>query len=323
MKVLVTGASGFIGSRLTRALCERGEEVRVLARPQADLTHLSDLPLEVSDGDLTLADSLPPALAGVDTVFHAAAFLGSQEPEKQVRVNIAGTRALCAAALQAGVRRFVHTSSAAALGVPEPRVQQPFRETHTWDSSAGVYPYGWAKYQAELEVQTAVARGLDAVILNPSMVFGAGDLKRKKRSVLVALLRRKLPACLEGGLNAVHIDDVVAGHLAAWQHGERGRRYLLCGENLSWPQFFQLVEDLSGVPTPRMVIPGWMLRPLSPPARWLMRIFHFSLPLDLLSLAGRFFYYDSSDSIRALGLPPPRAAAEAIRSGLEWFTANP
>lgn len=319
MICLVTGSTGFIGSNLCRALLAEGHTVRAFHRPTSTLRALEGLEVEHVLGDLTQPETIGPAVEGVEVVFHAAAYMGGKHPGKQYAVTVEGTRQVLRAALEANVRRLVHTSSVAALGVPEPGKPELLDEHHTWNFRPEHYPYGYAKYQAELEVQKAVAQGLDAVIVNPSMVFGPGDIYRQSSSILQAVAKRRLPAAVEGGINVVHIKDVVAGHLAAMARGQRGERYILGGENLAYLSFIQLVARAAGVPAPGLVLPGGLLRMLATPAGWLESFLNLPVPAELLHLAGSYFFYSTRKAKEALMLPPPRSAEEAVRDALEWF----
>jgi dihydroflavonol-4-reductase len=322
MNILVTGSTGFIGSNLCRALLEAGHRVRAFHRPTSTLRMLEGLEVEHALGDLTNPDTLRPALEGIEVVFHTAAYMGGSQPGKQYAVTVEGTRRLARAALEAGVRRLVQTSSVAALGVPALGHTEPVDEHHTWNYHPERYPYGYAKYQAELEIQKVVAQGLDAVIVNPSMVFGPGDIYRQTSSILRAIARRRLPATVEGGLNVVHIADVVAGHIAALERGRTGERYILAGDNMTHLAFAQLAARCAGVPAPALVVPGWLLRALAGPAGLLENFLNLPVSTDLFHLAGRYFYYTSAKARDQLGLPTHRPAEEALRTALDWFAAN-
>ncbi len=235
MKILVTGSTGFIGGALCQALvAQGGHSVRAFHRVNSSLRLLEGLPVEHAIGDLTQPATLTAAMEGIEAVFHAAAWMGDSEPGRLYAVTVEGTRAVLRAARQAGVRRLVHTSSVAALGVPPPHRVTLMDETHTWNIRPEQYPYGYAKYLAELEIQKEVAQGLDAVIVNPALVLGAGDIHRGSTSILLKVAQRKVGVTMEGGLNVVHIQDVVNGHLKALECGQTGERYILGGQNLSY-----------------------------------------------------------------------------------------
>lgn len=325
IKALVTGATGFIGSALCRALLEAGYEVRAFHRPNSNLLLIKDLPLEHAIGDLSQPASLLRAMQGVQVVFHTAALMGGGKGDtgRHYTVTVEGTRALLQAGLECGVERVVHTSSVAALGVPPqiPGGQKAayiMNETHTWNYPPERWPYGYAKYLAELEVQKAVARGLDAVILNPTLVIGPGDLYRQTRSVVVQVAQRRLPVIVEGGLNIVSLEDTVAGHLAALQRGRRGERYILAGQNLTIANLVERIAALAGVTPPRTLLPARLVR------RWasFYRVLENYLPLPVSSselyLAGQYFYYDAQKAKVELEWACCVEIDRAIREALDW-----
>lgn len=327
MKILVTGSTGFIGGALCRALAARGDEVLAFHRASSDLRALEGLDVTHMLGDLTQPETLAAALPGVDAVFHTAALLGGGKPERMAAVTVEGTRAVLQAAQAAGVRRVVHTSSVAALGVPEGSpgrsladVHVRLDEHHTWNYIPARWPYGYAKYRAELEVQQAVASGLDAVIVNPSVVFGAGDVYRQTSSLVVQVARQRLPGLVDGGLNAVHIDDVVAGHLAALERGRTGERYILGGQNLTHAELVRVIAVIAGVPAPAAVFPVGVVQRALPLLRLLSPFSNFPIELELLQQAGYYFYYDTAKARSELGLSDPRPVEEAVRDAYDWFT---
>ncbi len=329
MKVLVTGSTGFIGAALCRALVVRGHMVRAFHRPTSNLRLLNDLPVEHAIGDLTQPETVQAAMQGIEVVFHTAAQLGgagSDTAGRMYTVTVEGTRAVLRYAQEAGVRRVVHTSSVAALGVPErspdqdaPGMAPPIDESHTWNYRPEHWPYGYAKYLAELEVQKAVAGGMDAVILNPSVVFGAGDIYRRDHSVIMTIARRKLGVLVEGGLNAVHIQDVILGHLAALECGRCGERYLLAGKNLTIVELIRKIAAVVGTPAPGLVLPAGLVIRLVPVIHLLQPFLDLPVTANDLRLAGNYFYYDPRKAQVELGLPPPRPLEDAIHEAYDWF----
>jgi dihydroflavonol-4-reductase len=324
MKFLVTGASGFIGSALCRALQAAGHQVRAFYRPRPNAEIpllLIGLDLEHCLGDITELESLRNAVRGVDAVFHTAAKMGSRgKPEVLYAITVGGTRNILQACAEASIRRMIHTSSVAALGVPgwgnKPQ-PCPIDENHTWNFPAGWWRYGHAKYLAEMEVQKAVASGLDVVIVNPAVVMGAGDIHRINGDVIFKVASGRFPISLPGGLNIVHIQDVVHGHLAALEHGRRGERYILAGENLTYLQFHQEIAEIVGVKPPQRVVPGALIRPLAAPLSLAGRFLPISI--SMLRRIGYFSYFDRNKSARELHLPEPLSAREAIQDSLEWY----
>ena len=325
MKVLVTGSTGFIGSQLCRALREEGHSVRAFHRPASNLRLLEGLDVEHVTGDLTQPETLLPAVQGMEVVFHTAAAMGhsGRRLGRMYTVTVEGTRALLQAALQAGVRRVVYTSSVAALGVPEFRMRRkPYlslmTENHTWTPAARFWRYGYAKYLAELEVQRAVAQGLDAVILNPTLVFGAGDIHRISSSLVVQVARGSLPVMVQGGVNVVHIEDVVNGHLAAMHLGKRGERYILGGENLSMINLAEKIAAIAGVPPP-VLLPIPLSRVLVFFLSLVPTFVRMPLTPELLRMVGYSFFYAIRKAQSVLQLPPPRPAEEALQDAYHWY----
>lgn len=319
MNVLVTGSTGFIGSSLCRGLVEAGHQVRAFHRNSSTLRLLDGLAVEHATGDLTQPDTLQAAMQDVEVVFHAAAWMGSSEPGRLYAVTVEGTREALAAARKSGVRRVVLTSSVAALGVPELGVPSLLNENHTWNLRPDYYPYGYAKYLAELEGQKAVALGQDVVTVNPSLVFGRGDLYRQSHSIVMQVAQRKVGVAIEGGVNVVHIDDVVAGHLAALERGQTGERYILAGENMSYLTLLQRIAAVVGAPAPNLVLPAGLVRTLGGLARLFKNYLDLPVSPEYFHLAGYYFYFDSRKAQEALGLPPPRPAEEAIAEAYAWF----
>jgi len=324
MLVLVTGASGFIGSRLCLALLQDGHQVRAFHHSQGTPLTLAGLEVEHCRGDVTQIETLLPAMHGVEAVFHAAARVGRWVVGRHEQVTVGGTRNVLHAAQQAGVRRVVHTSSVAALGVPDrfARDDEPpalMDERHTWNYKPRLWPYGYAKYLAELEVQRAVAAGLDVVIVNPSVVVGAGDVNRVSGEVIIQAARGRLLASTMGGMNVVHIEDVVQGHLAALERGRTGERYLLGGENMCLADYLNLVADVLGVRKPRMVVPAGLARRLARPLSTLLGLLALPVRADLLRFAGYYFYYDTSKARRELGLEEPQPVELAVAEAAIWY----
>ena len=321
--VLVTGASGFIGSQLCRALAGEGLRVRAFHRSSSSLVNLEGLAVEHAVGDINRPETLAEAMQGVEAVFHTAALLGwPRDPREMYAVTVEGTRNVLAAAREAGVRRVVHTSSVAALGVPDgPRGGQPLLmdERHTWNFRPEWWRYGHAKYLAEMAVQEAVALGQDIVMVNPAVVLGPGDLNRVSGGILVKVAQRKVPVGAPGGLNVVHIEDVVRGHLAALSQGATGERYILGGENLPHMRFLQMAAEAAGVPAPRLAVPGGLARRLSTPVSLARRWLPLPVSGDALHRIGLYFYYDTTKARNALGLGDSLPARQAIVDAYTWF----
>jgi dihydroflavonol-4-reductase len=328
MRILVTGGAGFIGSHICRALVQANHDVRVLCRPTSDLRLIDALPVERVYGDILDRPSLAEAVQTMQAVIHCAGAVGRGITPKEISTShVQGTLNVLAASRQAGVQRFVYTSSVAALGAPPlatdaHQATVPLMdETHEWNLPPGQWPYGHAKHLAEKAVRQAADDGLAAVVVNPSLVFGAGDLHMISGRYLVLIARGLRPPVIPGGLNAVHILDVVEGHLAALQHGRPGERYLLTGENVTIHRLLSMICQVTGRPGPSWPVPLWTLRLIawiSSSARsWL----GLRLPVngEMLRFAGRHFYYDNRKARRHLGLDSPRPLQAAIDDAYQWY----
>ena len=332
LHVLVTGSTGFIGSHLCRALLAQGHQVRAFHRQTSNLTTLAGQEIEHAIGDITELDTLAKAMQGIEVVFHAAAQVGAPgDVHKMYTVTVGGTRKVLQAAMQAGVRRVVHTSSVAALGMPE---QTPhgfdrtgeatnrsliMDERHTWNYRPDWWFYGHAKYLAEMQVQRAVAQGLDVVIVNPAVVIGAGDINRVSGDVVVHAAQGHIPVAIPGGLNIVHISDVVRGHLAALAKGRTGERYILGGENMTHRRFLQIVAEVVGVHPPRFVVPYSLARLLVRPMSLAWKLLPLPLSGDDLRRIGYYFYYDTLKARLELGLKEARPARQAVADAFTWY----
>lgn len=325
MKILVTGSTGFIGAALCKALVNQGHSVRAFHRSTSTLKLLEGLPVEHVVGDLTATPSVDEAMQGMDVVFHAAAHLGNRRTQsgRMYAVTVEGTRAVLNAARRAGVQRVVHTSSVAALGMPErPGSTGVMDENHSWNYRADYWPYGYAKHLAEMEVQKAVAQGLDAVIVNPAYVLGAGDIYRQTDSIIVQVARQRIPGSVDGGMNIVSLEDVVDGHLAALQSGRCGQRYILGGHNMTHSTLLQIIAQVCGVNIPQVVWPSGLMRAACGPLTLLESFINMPLAAGMLRQAGYFFYYSTRRARLGLGLGQPRPIEEAVQQAYDWFVAS-
>lgn len=319
--VLVTGATGFLGSALCRSLLALGHPVRALHRSTSALTLLEGLPVTRFIGDVLQPETLAPAVAGAEWVFHAAAQAAHwRRPADLIRTAVDGTRNVLEAARLAGVQRAVLTSSLAAMGVP--RHGELLDETSEFNLPPARFPYGYGKRQSEIEALWVGARGLPVVIVNPAAILGPGDLHRIGGSLVIEMAHGWVRFWTGGGANYIHIDDVVRGHLAAMHKGLPGERYILGGENLTHRQTLTILAEITGRPPPRFQIPGPLIGPAAAVVD-LLRPFA-PLPIDgnTLRLSRYTFYCDATKARRALGLPPPRPFREAAQEAYDWYKAN-
>ncbi len=322
MQTLVTGATGFVGSAVVRRLLDAGHEVRALVRPGSDRSNLAGLDVETAEGDLLDGDSLRRALAGCDTLFHVAADyrLWIPDPQSLYRVNIEGTRELFLAAIDAGITRIVYTSSVAALGLNPDGT--PADEDTPVTLADMVGHYKRSKYLAEQEVLKLVGeQEAPVVIVNPSTPVGPRDVKPTPTGRIFAdMLRGRMPAYVDTGLNIAHVDDVAHGHLLALEHGIPGERYILGGENMSLRELLEAIAEVAGVRPPRVRLPHDVVMPLAWAAEHWARLTG-TVPfatLDELRMARKRMYFSSDKAVRQLGYEP-RQAREAINDAVEWF----
>ncbi|HTN11337.1 MAG TPA: hopanoid-associated sugar epimerase [Acetobacteraceae bacterium] len=322
--VLVTGATGFVGSAVARALLARGRAVRVLVRAGSDRANLSGLDLDLVQGDLTDPASLARAVAGCGQVLHVAADyrIWVPDPAAMLRANVQGTRALMLACLDAGVQRVVYCSSVAALGLTG--TDQPGDETTPVDRAKIIGIYKQSKYQAEQVVLALVReRGLDAVIVNPAAPIGPRDIKPTPTGKMIAdAASGRMPAYVDTGLNVVHVDDVAEGHLLALERGRTGERYILGGENLGMGKLMALVAHEAGRRPPRIKLPIAAVWPVALACEGLAR---FGIPplvvRDHLRMARKKMFFSSAKAIAELGYAP-RPASDAIADAIAWFRAH-
>jgi dihydroflavonol-4-reductase len=252
-RVLVTGATGFIGSHVVRALLARGDDVRVTARASSPLDGLEGLEVQRVVGDVNDRAAMRRAARGIERAFHVAGSTSLRmDAERLLRINAEGTRTVLEACLAAGVERVVHVSSVAAIGPA--RRGGALDERHVRTGPLGI-PYADAKHAAEVEALRVAARGLEVVIACPGHVFGAGDDRRSSTDVVRRFLLRRIPAYVDGAICVVDVEDVAAGLLLCDERGAAGERYILGTRNYTWKRLFAELEQLSGVEGPAVRLP--------------------------------------------------------------------
>jgi dihydroflavonol-4-reductase len=321
---LVTGATGFVGSAVARALLARGHPVRVLARPNSDRRNLAGLAVEIAEGAMEDPRSLARAVAGCRYVYHVAADyrIWVPDPAPMFRANVDGTRDLLTAALEAGAERVVYTSSVATLGLVAGGSADEETPSRLDDM---IGPYKRSKFAAE-EVARGLARerGLSVVIVNPSTPVGPGDIKPTPTGrLIVEAARGQMPAFVDTGLNIVHVDDVAEGHLAAAEKGRIGERYILGGENLALAEILAGVAQAVGRRPPWLRVPHSVLFPVAIGAELAARVTGRDpfVTLDGVRMSRKKMYFSSEKASRELGYTP-RPAREAIADAVSWFGAN-
>lgn len=322
---LVTGATGFVGSAVARALAARGHRLRLLARPRGDRRNIADLDAEIAEGDLTDPDSLRRAVQGCRYVLHVAADyrIWVPDPAAMLAANVEGTRSLMTACRQAGVERVVYCSSVAALGLTADGT--PADETTPVDEARVIGLYKKSKYWAEQAVLMQVAEHrLPAVIVNPAGPVGPRDIKPTPTGRMIAdAASGRLPAYVDTGLNVVHVDDVAEGHVLALERGRIGEKYILGSENLALRDLLALVADVAGRKPPRIGLTVGMVWPIAVIGEALARGFGIEPPVtrDHLRMARKKMFFSSAKAIAELGYAP-RPARAAVEDAIAWFRAH-
>lgn len=315
MRVLITGATGFLGSALARRLAGEGHQIRILRRADSNLAALAGVHYEEIVGDLCDPVAVARAVAGADVVFHSAALIQYWDHRNALQraTNVEGTLNVVTSCLQHGVQRLIHVSSVAAVGYSTDG--EPIDETAEYNLTPFHLNYADTKHEAEGIVHEAVQRGLNAVIINPGTIYGPGD-RRRARYV------RGLsgPFSSPGGMAVVDVDDVVEGAIRAWQRGKTGERYLLTAGNFLYREIGRMFAGHLHRKGPRLVIPGRAITGLaailSPfgrlsPDRW-------SLTPAMARVAHLRFFYSSAKAVRELGMTF-RHVDDTIFRTVQWL----
>jgi dihydroflavonol-4-reductase len=324
-RCLVTGASGFIGAHVVRALRTRGHHVTALLRPGTDRSALAGCEVRRIESDyLTDPSRLRAALEGVDWCFHLAAsyHLWLPDYEPMFATNVEGTRRVLAAATEAGCSRIIHTSTAGCIGLANAAIS-PADEGCIATEAEMTNPYKLSKWRAEQVAATMAAQGAPVIIVNPTAPVGAWDLKPTPTGLILRdFLRRRLPAYVDTGLNWVSVRDVAEGHVLAAERGRIGERYILGNADGNWTlrQMMEHLEELSGLPAPKIRLPLWCAFGAAFASEGLAKLTGHPprAPLAGVRMAADKMWFNPAKAIRELGLPqtPPR---EALREAVHWF----
>lgn len=324
MRALVTGATGFVGAAVARALLDRQWQVRALARPGSDRRNLRGLDLEVCEGDLNDVNSLERASADCEALFHVAADyrLGAPNPSQLYRVNVEGTRNMLDAARRSGVRRIVYTSSVATIGIPADGT--PGDEDSPSSLGNMIGHYKRSKFLAEEAVRDAARAGISVVIVSPSTPVGPGDVKPTPTGQLVLdAAAGRMPAYVDTGLNIVHVDDVANGHLLAYERGKPGERYILGGQDMSLREILEMIAGLAGRAPPRLRLPYGVVLPIAFFAAGISKLTGRSgrITLEGVRMSRKRMYFSSAKAARDLGYAA-RPAVQAFADAIRWFRDN-
>ena len=319
---LVTGGTGFVGSHIVRQLVDAGHRVRVYHRPTSSRTALDGLGFESAMGELDDENALATACTGVDWLFHVAAVADywRADADRMKRVNVDGTRHVLSAARQAGVRRVIFTSSAAAVGIQDDR---PANEHDPFNLPPHHFPYGHSKWMAEAIVGHAVANGQEVVTLNPVVIMGPGDLNMISGTFMTQIKRfGPLVPVTNGGVAVVDVRDVARWHIQAATDATPGERYILGTANYTYRQWFDMIAEAVGGLRPRLFTPDF----LAPIAANLIDVARrLNLPTIIDSaqarLGIRHVYFDFSKAWNTLG-PPQISMKQSLQDTHAWYMAH-
>ena len=322
MKVLVTGATGFIGGNLVRQLRNRGYEVRALVRPDSNTLNIDGTGIESVKGDVLDRDSVARAVTGCEVVFHCAAAYAfwSRDPRSVYQTNVDGTANVLRVAREASVSRVVYTSTVSTIGLSHGGTateETPLDPRHL----AGHYKK--SKYQAELLALKMASEGLPLVVVNPTTPVGSWDVKPTPTGRMVLdFLRGRIPVYLDTGMNLVDIDDVAVGHILAMERGQPGQRYLLGNRNVTLKEVLAMLQDITGLHAPRWRAPYWLVIG----AGYLDHLVESRLmrrepriPLEGIRVSRTPMYVNCQKAVTELGLPQSSVLA-ALEKSVKWFT---
>ncbi len=323
MTTLVTGASGFLGSHVTRQLVARGETVRVLLRASSNNRAIADLPLEYVTGDLRDAASLARALAGVTRVFHVAADYRLWAKRKQdiYDSNVGGTKNLLEAAKRAGVSQFIYTSTVATIAVDRPEHPNEFTDAKLAEM---VGHYKRSKWQAERLVLDSAKQGFPAIVAMPTTPVGPWDWKPTPTGkIILDFLNGKMPGYVVTGLNFVGVEECAAGHLLVSDKGKIGERYLLGAENLTLKEMLDTLAKITGLSAPKLKIPHGLALGVAYANTVFSRLLgrEPGIPVEGVKIAQHMMFVDAKRAQKDLGFKPGSVAA-ALERAVRWYADN-
>jgi dihydroflavonol-4-reductase len=325
MKVFLTGATGFVGHHVARALVAEGADLRLLVRKSSNLANIEGITGETHVGDLSQPESLRSALAGCDAVVHVAADyrLWIPDPQTMYRANADGTRELLKLARECGVRRVVYTSSVATMHFHTDGTVVNEDTPVTLADMVGHYKR--SKFLAEQEAISAAQNGQQVMILNPTSPIGTNDSKPTPTGrIFVDFLLGKFPAYMDTGLNLVDVSEVARTHVAALTKGQPGRRYILGGENLTLKQILDKMSEITGIPSPTTKIPFAVAASYAFFEEWITGRIRKREPratLEEVRMGRKKMFASSARAQQELGfriLP----IEPAMRAAIEWFRGH-
>jgi dihydroflavonol-4-reductase len=321
-KILVTGATGFIGSNLIIELIKQGYHVRAFHRSTSNTATLAGANVEHVIGDILDKESLRKAVKGCDTVFHTAALISffKQKQKQHFEINLEGTRNVVEVCSELGVEKLVHTSTTGAIGYTIDGSLANEDTLYNWGKNIA---YRHTKHLAEIEVLNGVRTGLNATIVNPSIIIGARDINVHGGQFVRDIKLGKIPFYTDGGTNVVGVDDVVTGHIAAAKRGRNGERYILGNKNFTHEQLFRLVATLTNGKAPKIKLPDWFINSAAILAQSLSYLPGVDLPLtpSIVKNILAYNWCSHEKASRELGYKP-QPIENAIMEAYEWYKKN-
>ncbi len=305
MKAFITGGTGFVGSWLTEFLVKKGFEVSLLYRKTSNLNLVKHLKVKLVLGDLNDPKSLEKALIGQKVVFHLGGLVGYGQTELMEKVNVEGTYNLIEAVKKTtNLERFVHFSSVAAIGAGF-HPSDILNENSSYNIGHLSLGYFDTKKKAEDLVRNS---GLNAVILNPSTIYGPRDSTKQSRRIQLKVAQGRFLFYTPGGVSIVHIKDVIQATLKAFEKGVKGERYILSGDNLTIKELFKTIASLSSVSPPRLYLPKPILKLMG------------SIGLmnkEVATISTLYHFFDHSKAKKELSFLP-QSSRKALQDSLEW-----
>ena len=322
MKVLVTGATGFIGGNLARELWRLGNEVRALVRPGSNQLTIEDTGIVAVEGDILDRPSIKRAVEGCEAVFHVAAAytFWSRNPSEVYKANVDGTVNVLEAAREAGVSKTVYTSTVGTIGIPKNGLGT---EDTALDPTSLRGNYKSSKFKAESEAMAIASAGMPLVVVNPTAPVGPWDVKPTPTGKIVLdFLKGRVPAYLKTGMNLVDVADVVDGHILALEKGKSGERYILGNQNVSLKDIYRILSDLTGLSSPRIRAPYWLVIGAGYADRFIEGTLlrrEPVIPVEGVLTSKVPAYVNCAKAITELG-QPQRPIEKALNHAIEWFS---
>jgi dihydroflavonol-4-reductase len=324
LKVLVTGATGFIGFHVARLLSRKGLSVRALVREGSDQSALRAIDVEPVIGDVRDFDSVKRSLKGSEQIYHLAADyrLWVPDPETMYAINVEGTKNVMRAAFELETERVIYTGTVGTL--PTSSTGKPSTEETSADIKEMVGHYKRSKFMAEREVYQFIEKGLPAVVVCPSTPVGPMDRKPTPTGrMIVDFLNDRIPAYLNTGLNFVDVEDVAAGHWLASDQGKIGQRYILGNKNITLREFFDSLARMTKRTPPKVRLPYFPVLCAAYANEAVSRLTnkHPRIPLTGVRMARKFMFFDSSKAVKELKMPQS-PVDDAIERAIIWFRRN-